>query len=108
MKTVQHTQDRIRKAFRATYRARAEEPIDVDALWQIKVMSHIRRLGSPGSERTAALFFNRYLWRLTPVVCLLIVVLSVAVMAIDFSLEYEITQFFMTDPVEFTVAQLLE
>ena len=105
MKSFAHNHDRLKEALRRAYHAREQAPIEGDELWRMKVMSHIRRLEPSDGRTIAAALFTHYLWRLTPVVCVLIIMLSLAVMAVDFSLEYEVMQFFINDPVEFTVAQ---
>ena len=106
MESSQSNHDTLTEALRAAYRARSETPVEADQLWRVRVMNHIRCLEPPDAQENAAAFFNERLWRFTPVVCLLIVMLSVTLAVTDFSVGYEVTQFFMNDPVEFTVAQL--
>ena len=105
MKSFAHNHDRLVKVLRRAYQTREHASIDTDDLWRMNVMSHIRRLEPADGRTIAAALFTHYLWRLTPVVCVLIIMLSLAVMTVDFSPEYEVTEFFMNDPVEFTVAQ---
>ena len=105
MKSFAHNHDRLKEALRRAYQAREQASIENDELWRMNVMSHIRRLEPADGRTTAAALFTHYLWRLTPAVCVLIIMLSLAVMAVDFSPENEVMQFFINDPVEFTVAQ---
>ncbi|MCK9274880.1 MAG: hypothetical protein M0P57_07310 [Syntrophales bacterium] len=107
MKKFQVSESTLRKALQAAYRERAAGPFEAEGFWRMEVMSHVRRLELP-AQKNAVSFFNERLWRLTPALCLLIVMLTAAVAAVDMSMEREVMQFFAADPVEFTVAQLME
>ena len=94
---------KLREALSAAYRekdtARAGE------LWETRVMGHIRSLGAVFPTSFYALF-SRFVWRFAPVALLLIITLTVALVNLDYSPEYEITATFMTDPIESTIEQL--
>ena len=95
---------KIREALSTAYREK--ETVHTGELWETRVMGHIRSLGAPVSPANFYALFSRFVWRFAPVACLLIVALTVALVNLDYSPEYEITAAFMTDPVEVTVEQL--
>jgi hypothetical protein len=82
-----------------------KEKPEVDELWQMRVMSHIRSLGPVSSRRRYFMLFEQSVWRLAPVTCLLILVLAVFLTKLDFIPDYELVKLFMDDPVEFTFVQ---
>ena len=104
MKSLKGNTVKMKEALSAAYREK--DRVDTDGLWQVKVMSHIRSLGPLGSQANFSTLFSRFVWQFAPVACLLIVALTVALVNLDYSPEYEITVAFMIDPVEVTVGQL--
>jgi hypothetical protein len=104
MNSMQDRETKLREALRTAYQDR--RGIDLDDLWQAKVMSHIRSLGSIDYQMDFSVIFNRFLWRLTPVVCLLILILAAVLMNFDFTPEYELTRVYITDTVQFVTGQL--
>jgi hypothetical protein len=78
---------------------------EVDELWQMRVMSHIRRLGPFTSRKRDLTLFEQSIWRLVPVTCLLILVLAALLIKLDFTPDYEMLKLYIDDPVEFTFIQ---
>ncbi|MDI6616728.1 MAG: hypothetical protein QME27_08435 [Syntrophaceae bacterium] len=95
---------RIREALGAAYRGR--ERFSTDDLWEARVMGHVRSLGTPASPPRFSALFGRFVWRLAPVACALIIALTAGLVNLDYTPEYEITTAFMTDPIVSTVEQL--
>jgi hypothetical protein len=95
---------RIREALGAAYRGR--ERFSTDDLWEARVMGHVRSLGTPASPPRFSALFGRFVWRLAPVACVLIIALTAGLVNLDYAPEYEITTAFMTDPIVSTVEQL--
>ncbi|MBN2539034.1 MAG: hypothetical protein JXB09_03180 [Deltaproteobacteria bacterium] len=95
---------KIRKALSTAYRE--NETVHAGEFWETRVMGHIRSLGAPASPANFSALFGRFVWRTAPVACLMIVALTVALVNLDYTPEYEMTATFMTDPIESTV-QLL-
>ncbi|MCK4534638.1 MAG: hypothetical protein KAT81_03840, partial [Syntrophobacterales bacterium] len=102
--TMKDNTKKIREALSAAYREK--ETVHAGDLWETRVMGHIRSLGVPESPADFSTLFGRFVWRFAPVASLLIVALTVALVNLDYSPEYEITAAFMIDPVEVTVGQL--
>jgi hypothetical protein len=78
-----------------------KEKSEVDELWQVRVMSHIRSLGPISSRERYFMLFEQSVWRLAPVTCLLILVLAAFLIKLDLIPDYEMTKLFIDDPLEF-------
>ena len=81
---------------------------DVDELWQMRVMSHIRSLEPLHSKVSYSEVFGKLVWRFAPVLCVLILILLACIIQLDFISDYEIAEMFMEDPVDFTLFQSFE
>lgn len=104
MKSLKGNTVKMKEVLSAAYREK--ETVHTGELWETRVMGHIRSLGPLGSQADFSTLFSRFVWRFAPVASLLIIVLTVALVNLDYSPEYEITAAFMIDPVEVTVGQL--
>ena len=94
---------KIRKALAAAYREK--EKVVAGELWQTSVMGHIRRLGPLYPASSYLEFFERFLWRLAPVACVLILILAVIFIHMDFLSEYEMAKIFFDDPADVSLFQ---
>ena len=104
MNSMQDREAQLREALRTAYQNRGA--MDLDDLWQAKVMAHIRSLKSTDYQMDFSMIFNRFIWRFTPVVCLLIIMLTAVLVKFDFTPEYELTRGYITDTVQFVTGQL--
>lgn len=95
---------KIREALSAAYRGK--ETVHAGELWETRVMGHVRSLRGPASPADFFALFGRFVWRFAPVACLLIIALTVGLVNLDYTPEYEMTATFMTDPIGSTVEQL--
>jgi len=96
MRPAGNAHTRLTEALVAAYREK--EKVQVDAKWQTSVMSHIRRLGPVRSGGISFDFLERYMWQYASATCLLILLLSAALIRGEFLPEYEIAQVFMEEP----------
>ena len=103
MKFPKKIHERLKELLAIAYHEK-ERP-DVDDLWQMRVMSHIRSLGPVRSGRGYITLFEQSVWRLVPVTGLLILILVALLLTLDFMPDYEMARIFIDDPVEFTVVQ---
>jgi len=78
---------------------------EVGELWQMRVKRHIRSLGPVCSRKKYFMLFEQSVWRLTPVTCVLILVLAVLLIKFDFIPDYEMVKLLIDDPVEFTFVE---
>ena len=103
MKTLKKDYSKLKELFIRAYHEK--EKHEVDELWQMRVMSHLRSLGPISSRRRYFMLFEQSVWRLAPVTCLLILVLVALLIELDFIPDYELVKLFIDDPVEFTFVQ---
>ena len=76
------TRNKIRKALTAVYYEK--EKGEVGEYWQSRVMGQIQTLGPLNLTGNYFELFERLLWRLTPTICVLVFVLSIAWFNMDF------------------------
>jgi len=85
-----------------------KEKLEVGHLWTEGIMCHIRELGSTVPRPRFWEMFEPFIWRLAPVVCVLILILTVVLIAFDLTSGYDPFQIFMNGKEELTLAQLFE
>ena len=95
---------KLRKALVAAHHEK--EKAQVDELWPARVMGHIRSLGPLYPKTSFFEVFQRFLWRLAPVTCILVVLLGAAIIRLDIVSDYELTKVFLEDPVDFSLLAL--
>ena len=95
---------KLRKALASSYREK--EHAEVDGLWQGRVMGHIRSLGPLTPKTNFFEPFQRLVWRLTPVTCVLILLLGAALVQLDSVSDYELSNMFIEDPTDFSLVAL--
>ena len=103
MKWLKRDHRRLKNLFIRAYHER-EKP-DVDELWQMRVMNHIRSLGSVRSGGGYLALFEQSVWRLAPMTGLLIMILVAVLLVLDFMPDYEMAKILIDDPVKFTVVE---
>ena len=96
----------VRKAFAAAHREK--EKTEVGELWQARVMGHIRSLGPLYPKTRFSELFQRLVWRLVPVTCVLVLLLGLALANLDFVSDYELTKMFIGDPADFSLLALVD
>jgi hypothetical protein len=106
MKNLQHTYEALRTVLRGAYFEK--EHVAVGEQWQVNAMRRIRDLGPIPCRPSFLVFFERFLWRLTPATCALILIFAVLLFTLDFTPEYEVFTSLIYDTEELTLAQLLE
>ena len=95
---------KLRDAFATTYREK--EKIEVDERWQVRVMDHIRSLDPLYPKTNFFEVFQRFLWRLAPIACALILLLGAALSQLDTVSDDELTKVFLEDPADYTLLAL--
>jgi hypothetical protein len=103
VKSLKKDTTRLKELLIGAYHEK-ERP-EVDELWQVKVMSHIRSLGPITSRKRFFMLFEQSVWRLAPVMCLLILILAALLIKLDFISDYEMLKLFIDDPEEFAFIQ---
>jgi hypothetical protein len=106
MKSLTH-EDRVklRKALASAYRKK--ENAKVGDLWQVKVMEHIRNFDPFHTQPSYLDLFQRLVWQLAPVACVLVFILGMVLSQVDFMTDYVIAKIFIEDPANYTLFALL-
>ena len=106
MKSVKYKIDRLIEVFRRVHSEKAK--LAVNDGWQREVMRRIRNL-SPAEYRVDFLsLFEEFIWRLSPVACVLLIALAIILMLTDFSSDNEIFSFFLNNFGEITLGDILQ
>jgi hypothetical protein len=106
MKSIKHNYHvNLRTALASAYREK--ENVEVGDFWQVKVMEHIRSL-DPFHNRPGYLdLFQRLVWQLAPVACILVLILGMVLSQVDFMTDYVIAKMFIEDPAHYSLFALL-
>ena len=105
MKARRNARTKLTEALVAAYREKVK--VEVDGQWQMGVMSHIRRLGPIRSEGLSFGFLEQHIWQFATATCLLILILTAALIRGEFIPEYEIARAFMEEPTRLTLLAFL-
>ena len=105
MQTLEYRLELLRKILFQAYNQKEKQ--EVGDRWQVDVMRQIRRLGPLPSQPLPVMQFGQFVWRLTPVTCLLIIMSAAVWLQFDFALDYNLFLSFITSSEEISLAQLL-
>ena len=106
MKSLQQKHEALRKVLQKAYHEK--ESVKVGERWHQDVMRCIRHLGPITSRPNFLVFFERFVWRLTPATCILILIFTALLFKLDFTPEYEVFTSLIYDTEEVTLAELFE
>jgi hypothetical protein len=104
MKPLQRKYEALKKILREAYFEK--EHAEVDEQWQVNAMRRIKGLGPITSRPNFLVFFERFVWRLTPATCLLIIVGAIIFLKLGFFPDYDVLTLFINDTEELSLAQL--
>lgn len=105
MKSDQDAYARLERALKRAFGER--ERVKPGEQWQQQVMSHIRSLGPLKVKASSVDIFEQFLWRLTPVAGVLIVIVTVCIFNLDLVPEYEMVKLFVEEPFECSYVPML-
>ena len=105
MKSLEYRLEFLKKTLLQTYHEK-EKP-DLSGRWQVNVMRRVKNLGPLQSKSDPMMRFGQFVWRLTPVTCLLIIVSTVILLKFNFTPEHNLLVSLITDAEEVTISQLL-
>jgi len=83
-----------------------KENVEVGEQWQVNAMRRIKGLGPITSRPNFLVFFERFVWRLTPATCLLIIAGAIIFLKLGFFPDYDVLTLFINDTEELSLAQL--
>ena len=104
MKPLQRKYEALKKILREAYFEK--EHAEVGEQWQANAMRRIKGLGPITSRPNFLVFFERFVWRLTPATCLLIIVGAIIFLKLGFFPDYDVLTLFINDTEELSLAQL--
>ncbi len=104
MKPLHHKYEALKKILRKAYFEK--EHAEIGEQWQVNTMRRIRGLGPITSGPNFLVFFERFVWRLTPATCLLIIVGAIIFLKLGFFPDYDVLTLFINDTEELSLAQL--
>ena len=93
----------LREIFKLAYLEK--ENLEVGDQWQGEVMRRLRKLGAIQPAPGFLEMLESFVWRLAPVTCLLILVLTAVLIVSDFTSEYEVIQLLMNGTEELVLPQ---
>ena len=105
MKSLEYRQEVLKKVLLKRYHEK--EKLELDDRWHMNVMSRVRRIGPLQAKPDPLMQFGQFVWRLTPVTCLLIIMSAAVLLKFDFTPDYNVLISFITDAEEISLAQLL-
>ena len=106
MKPLKHEDHiKLRKVLSSAYRKK--ENVEVSDVWQVKVMEHIRNLDPFHTQPSYLDLFQRLVWQLVPVACVLVLILGMVLSQVGFTTDYVIAKMFIEDPSNYSLLALL-
>ena len=85
-----------------------KEKIDGAGVVPEDIMERIRKLGTLQPVPSFLEMLESFVWRLAPIVCLLILLLTAVSLAVDFTSSHDVFQVLMNGREELTLVQLFE
>lgn len=96
MKLTKDDHEKVIKILKMAYHEK--EKVEVGAQWHQKVMRDIRHLGPLCSDMNGYALFDRFFWRVAPVICLVMLIIGALAINVDFMSELELSSLFTDDP----------
>ena len=105
MKSLEYRQEVLKKILLRKYHEK--EKLELGDRWQANVMRRVRNLGPFQPKPDPLMQFGQFVWRLTPITCLLIIMSVAVLLKFDFTPDYNVLISFITDAEEISLVQLL-
>jgi hypothetical protein len=104
MEPLQRKFGALKEILRGAYFEKAH--VGVGEQWQANAMRRIKGLGTITSEPNFLMLFERFVWRLTPATCALILIFAALLFTLDFNPEYGMFTPLIYGTEEVTLAQI--
>ena len=98
-------QEKLKSLLRKAYQAR--ENLELGELWPADLRDRLRGIGIQQPIPRFLPVFAQFVWRLAPVISLLIVALTGILLALDWTSGYDAFQLLMNGREEFTLSPML-
>ena len=106
MKSHRYEFDRLIEVFRRVHSERRNAGVKDG--WQRQVMRHIRNLDPAEYRSNFLTLFEEFIWRLSPVACVLLIAMAIILMQTDFTPDNEIFSLFLNNSDEITLGDILQ
>ena len=106
MKSIRYEFDRLIEVFRRVHSEKEEAA--VNDRWQQEVMRQIRNLKPVEHPLTFLEMFEEFVWRLSPIACVLLIALAIILMLTEFTSDNEIFSLFINNSNEITIGEVLQ
>ena len=100
-KRTEEKMGRLRKALSVAYLER--EAPEIGENWQLRVMNQIQSKARITVLSSYLELLEGFVWRYAPIACLLIFILTAAIIRLDFISEYALVQLFSEDPLDYSL-----
>lgn len=104
MKFSKQEQEKLKSILRQAYQEK-EKP-RIDELWQGDLMHRIWGLAKMQSPPRFLTVFEKFVWKLAPVISLLILALTGVLLVLDLASGYDVFQFLLNGKEEFSLSQM--
>lgn len=105
MKSFDYRLETLKKILRQAYHEKGK--LELDDRWHLNVMGLVRKIGPLQVKPDPLVQFGQFVWRLSPVTCLLIIVSAAVLLKFDFTPDFNVLISFITDAEEVSLVQLL-
>lgn len=105
MKALEYRLETLKKKLLQAYHEK--EKLKSGDQWHLIVMGLVRKIGPLQAKPDPLIQFGKFVWRLSPVTCLLIVMSAAVLLKFDFTPDYNVLITFITDAEEISLVQLL-
>ena len=106
MKSIRNEFDRLIEVFRRVHSEKEEAA--VNDRWQFEVMRRIRNLEPAEHRANFLVMFEEFIWRMSPVACVLLIALAIILMLTDFTSDNEIFSLFLNNSDEISLGEILQ
>ena len=106
MKSIRYEFDRLIDVFRRVHSEK--NAAVVDDRWQLEVMRRIRNIEPAELRANFLAMFEEFIWRLSPVACVLLIALAIILMQTDFTSDNEIFSLFLNNSDEISLGEILQ
>ena len=106
MKSIRYEFDRLIDVFRRVHSEK--NAAVVDDRWQLEVMRRIRNIEPAELRANFLVMFEEFIWRLSPVACVLLIALAIILMQTDFTSDNEIFSLFLNNSDEISLGEILQ
>jgi hypothetical protein len=100
MKYSKDQMSRLKYALTSAHQSKTAEALPEDSWWRKNVMQSVRRIGPIQKDAYFHFGFSQLAWRLAPAAIALMMLMTVLILKVDDSVEYQLAGLMVSDPVQ--------